>query len=68
MNRELDRQPATHRPPERANVLRVHISASGDVIECCFQIAYRAILSKKTALELAGFGRIGRDFAVVLPL
>jgi hypothetical protein len=46
-------------------VLRVYISASGEIVECCFQIAYRAILPKKTALELAGFRRIGRDFAVV---
>ena len=63
MNRELDRQPATHRPPERANLLRVYISASGEIVECGFQIAYRAILPK-AALELAGF----RGSVATLPL
>ena len=64
MNRELNRQASTHGPPKRANVLCVYIKAAGEIVECCFQIAYRPILPK-TALELASFRRIGRDFAFV---
>ena len=45
-------------------LLCVHIRAAGEMVECCSQIAYRAVLPK-TALELASFRRMGRDFAFV---
>ena len=53
-----------HRPPERTDVLWVHIRAIGEIVKCRFQIAYRALLPK-TALEFASFRGIGRDFASV---
>jgi hypothetical protein len=64
MNRELHRQAAAHGPPERTDVLWVHIRAIGEIVKCRFQIAHRA-LPPKTALELASFRGIGRDFALV---
>lgn len=45
-------------------MLGVYIRAAGEMVECCFQVAYRPSLPK-TALELASFRRIGRDFAFV---
>jgi hypothetical protein len=45
-------------------VLWVHIRAADEIVKCRFQIANRVLLPK-TALELASFRRIGRDFALV---
>jgi len=64
MNRELNRQAAAHGPPERTNVIWVHIRAIGEIVKCRFQNPYRAVLPK-TAPEFASFRRNGHDFASV---
>ena len=64
MNRELDREAAAHRPSDRANVLRVNIGASGQIMKCCFHIAYRAIF-RQTTLQLARFRGVVSDFPPV---
>jgi hypothetical protein len=64
LNRELDREAATHRPSDRANVFRTNIGAIGKIMKCCVHIAYRAIF-RQGALQLARFRDVVRDSAPV---
>ena len=41
----------------------IYIGTASEIVECRFEFAYRPILPK-TPLELTGYRRIGRDFAL----
>jgi hypothetical protein len=64
MNRELKCQASTHRPPDRANVLWVHVWAMRQIIKCRFHLADRPI-RRQSAFELAGLQRVDRDLSLI---